>query len=171
MEEKETKKEKTFYKKWWFWVIVLAIIVIISFTSIIMIGFSIVLDEVGKLAMDIQSINENVTVYSSAGENTLIIELRDWSNDNSEELSEIINVVKDRINKGGLSSYHELITLTYLESNGKEESLFIRTSYNIPEFTQNGLTKEYIDFSEYQNLFDTLDETMEGYTGLFNSLY
>ena len=37
MEEKGTKKEKTFYKKWWFWLIILAIILaiilIIIFTN------------------------------------------------------------------------------------------------------------------------------------------
>lgn len=172
MEEKETKKEKNFYKKWWFWVIILAIIIIVCFTTIIILGFSIVLDEVGKLAIDIQSIYEDATVYSSAGENTLVIELRNWSNDNAEELNQIIDTVKSRINNGQLQSYAKLITLAYLESNDTPEVLFIKNEYNIPEFTQiENYSKTYILYSEYQDLYNTLNETMNSYTGLFNSIY
>ena len=172
MEEKETKKEKNFYKKWWFWVIILAIIIIVCFTTIIILGFSIVLDEVGKLAIDIQSIYEDATVYSSAGENTLVIELRNWSNDNAEELNQIIDTVKSRINNGQLQSYAKLITLAYLESNDTPEVLFIKNEYIIPEFTQiENDSKTYILYSEYQDLYNTLNETMNSYTGLFNSIY
>lgn len=171
MEEKEVKKEKALYKKWWFWLIIFGIVVLICFTVILLRAFNIVLDEVGILGGEIKSIYSDATVYSSADSNTLIIELRNWSNDNTEEMNQIVNVVKDKINNGELSSYNKLITLAYLESSGKNEVLFIRNSYKLPDFTQSEETKEYIDFQEYQNLYDTLDETMDSYTGLFNSIY
>ena len=171
MEEKEVKKEKKFYKKWWFWVII-AIIIIVCFTSIVMLGFSIILDEVGKLGRDIKEISEDATVYSSAGEDTLIIELRNWSNDNTEKMNQIITVVKNRISNGELQSYSKLITLAYLESNDTSEVLFIKNEYNIPEFTQiEDDSKTYILYTEYQELFNTLNQTMDGYTSLFNSIY
>ena len=172
MEEKEVKKEKNFYKKWWFWLIILAIIIIICFTSILMVDLSTVLDEVGKLGIDIQEIYEDATVYSSAGENTLIIELRNWSNDNTEKMNQIITVVKNRISNGELQSYTKLITLAYLGSNNTAEVLFVKNEYNIPEFTQiEDNSKVYILYTEYKELFDTLNQTMDGYTGLYNSIF
>lgn len=171
MKEKEQKKGKALYNKWWFWLIILGIVLVISFTVIFLKVFNSVFDEVGKLAIEVKSIYEDAVVYTSAEKNTLVIELRNWSNDNTEELNQIVNAVKSRVSNGELSSYDELVTLSYLESNEKEEVLFIRTSYNIPEFTQNGESKEYIDFSEYQDLYNTLNETMNSYTGLFNSIY
>ena len=172
MEEKEVKKEKNFYKKWWFWGIILTIIIIVCFTSIVLLGFSVISDEVTKLGLDIKEISEDAIVYSSSEEDTLIIELRNWSNDNAEEMNKIIAVVKNRISNGELQSYSKLVTLAYLESNDTPEVLFIKNEYNIPEFTQiEDDSKTYILYTEYQELFNTLNQTMDGYTGLFNSVY
>lgn len=166
------KKEKNFYKKWWFWVIILIIIIIISFTVMMMKAFDTVKGEAGDLAIEIQNIYDDATVYTSAGSNSLVIELKNWNTEYTNQLSQIINAVKTRINNGELQSYTKLITLTYLESNNKEEALFTKMVYNIPEFTQDEEeTKEYIIFEEYENLFNTLSQTMDGYTGLFNSIY
>ena len=163
MGEKEVKKKKNFYKKWWFWAMILVMVIVICFTAIIFKGFNIILDEVGKLAIDLQNIDENITVYTSAGDNTLVIELRNWNNENEEKLSQIINLVKTKISNGELQLYKELVTLTYLESNEKDEALFIRMSYTLPYFTKNE-TQEYINFEDYL-------KAMDGYTSLYNSVY
>lgn len=172
MEENEVKKEKTFYKKWWFWVIILLIVAVIGFTIVMTIAFNIVKGEVGDLAIEIQEIYDDATVYSSAGSNNIVIELKNWSNEYTTQLNQIINAVKTRINNGELQNYTKLITLAYIESNNKQDALFVKNEYSIPEFIQNEEeTREYIIFEEYENLYDTLNQTMEGYTGLFNSIY
>lgn len=163
---------KDLVKKWWFWLIILAIVIVLSLTTIILMGYGLIKGETGDLAIEIQGIYEDATVYSSAGGNTLVVELRNWDNQHSEELSKIINTVKTRLNNNQLSSYNKLVTLTYLESNNKEEVLFMKTTYNIPDFVKDEAnTKTYIAYEEYENLFGTLNNTMNGYTSLFNSIY
>lgn len=173
MEEKETKKEKTFYKKWWFWVIVLAIVIIIAFTILMTRAFDLVKGEIGDLSIEIKNISENATVYSPSGRGILYIELRNWSSDNnSDELKQIIETVKRKVNNQELHGYEKFVTLAYLESSNKKEALIMRTSYNLPDFTKDKEdSKNYIIFEEYESLFNTLSETMDGYTGLYNSIY
>lgn len=149
------KEKVAIYKKWWFWLIILAIVLIISFTLIMWKAFSTAFDEISVLAIDVQNVYEDATIYTSAGNNTIIIELRNWSNDYLEKLNEIVNIVKAKINNGELQQYSKLITLTYLESNNIEEALFIKDEYNIPEFTQAEETKQYIVFEEYENLINS----------------
>lgn len=166
------KKEKEFYKKWWFWLILLAIVIIIGFTIIMIVAFNTIKGEVGDLAIEIQEIYEDATVYSSAGSNTLFIELRNWDNQYANQLSEIIKAVKTRINNNELSLYNELVTLSYIKSAEKEEVLLIREAYSLPDFTQdNTNTKEYILYTEYKDLYNVLSNTWDGYTNLFNSIY
>lgn len=163
---------KSIYKKWWFWLILLAIVIIISFTIIMTKAFSVIKSEVGDYAVEVQEIYEDATIYTSAGNNNLVIELRNWNNDYDDKLSQIINITKNKINNGELSLYNKLITVSYIESNNKNEVLFVKMEYNLPEFSQNEEeTREYIDFEEYQQLFSTLDETTDSYTELFNNIY
>ena len=96
------KGKVAIYKKWWFWLIILAIVIIISGTLIIMRGFSITLDEVGRLAIDVQNIYDDATVYTSAGDNTIVIELRNWDNAYGEALNKITETVKNKIKNGEL---------------------------------------------------------------------
>lgn len=161
------KEKVAIYKKWWFWLIILAIVIIISGTFIIMKGFSIVLDEVSSLAIDVQNIYEDATIYTSAGDNTIVIELRNWDNDYVETLNKIIEAVKNKINNGELQQYSKLMTLTYLTSN-ETEDLFIRDIYNIPDFTKAEETKQFIAFSEYQELYNNYEDSMQLLDSIFN---
>lgn len=161
------KEKVAIYKKWWFWLIILAIVIIISGTFIIMKGFSIVLDEVSSLAIDVQNIYEDATIYTSAGDNTIVIELRNWDNDYVETLNKIIETVKNKINNGELQQYSKLMTLTYLTSN-ETEDLFIRDVYNIPDFTKAEETKQFIAFSEYQELYNNYEDSMQLLDSIFN---
>lgn len=170
MEEKGTKKEKNFYKKWWFWLIILVIIIVISFTIIMGIAFHTATSGINEVALDIQNIDSEATVYTSAGGSNLVIELNNWNSDNGDKKSQIITTVREKINNGEMKSYAELTILTYINSAGKADSLFIKSIYKLPDFTLLE-QKEYIDFDEYEKLFNTYDKAMEGYTGLFNSIY
>lgn len=170
--EEEKKKENSLYRKWWFWLILLAIICVTSFTMVMLKAFNTIKGEIGDLALEIQGIYEDATVYSSAGSNTLFIELRNWDNEYSDRLAKIIDTVKTKVNNNKLSGYNKFVTLAYIQSNEKKEALIIRTSYSLPDFVKNEEdSKSYILFDEYQKLFNTLDKTMDSYTGLFNSIY
>lgn len=162
------KEKVAIYKKWWFWLMILAMVLIISGTLIIMKGFSIVLDEIGTLAIDIQNIYEDATVYTSAGDNTIIIELRNWDNDYSDKLNDIIDIVKAKIDKGELSQYSKLITLAYL-TGSETEDLLIKHTHSIPDFTEAEETKQYIAFSEYQELYNNYEDSMKLLNSIFNN--
>lgn len=154
-------------KKWWFWLILLIIVIIIAFVVIMWRAFSIVLDEIGTLAIDIQNVYEDATVYTSAGGNTIVIELRNWDNDYSDKLNEIIDIVKAKIDKGELSQYSKLITLAYLTGSETEDLLIIHT-HNMPDFTEAEETKQYIAFSEYQGLYNNYEDSMQLLDSIFN---
>lgn len=160
------KEKVAIYKKWWFWIIILAIVIVISFTLIMWKAFSTAFDEISVLAIDIQNVYEDATVYTSAGNNTIFIELRNWSNDYSDKLNEILDIVKTKIDNGGLQQYSKFITLAYLTSS-ETEDLLIKHTYNIPSFTEVEEIKQYISFSEYQELYDSYDDSMQ----LLNSIF
>lgn len=170
--KEKQKKEKTFYKKWWFWVIILAIVIVIGTTIIMAMAFNVIKGETGDLALEIHKINKDAIVYSSAGDDTLFIELRNWDNKYSNQLEKIISIIKNKVNNNELSMYNKFVTLAYMESSNKKDALIIRTSYSLPNFVKDEEdSKSYIIFEEYQSLYNTLNETMDGYTSLFNSIY
>lgn len=152
---RHTETKDSILKKWWFWLILLMIVVVIAFVVIMWRAFSIVLDEIGTLAIDIQNIYEDATVYTSAGDNTIIIELRNWNDDYSDELEKIGQTVKSKINRGELSSYSKLVMITYIEVDNIEEALFVRSEYDIPEFEMIQESQQYIVFDEYENLLNS----------------
>jgi len=155
----ETKKLKL-YQKWWFWVIILAI-VIIGAISIMAMTFNSKKSEISDLAIQIQEIHKDAIVYSSKENKTLFIELRNWSNKNSNELGKIIDIVKNT-GKNKLSMYDKFVTLAYLESNDKKESLIVKNTYSLPDFIQDKEnSNSYILFDEYQELFDTYSNAMK----------
>lgn len=161
---------KNLIKKWWFWLTLLAIVIVIGFTIIMIMAFNMDKGEIGSLAIEIQNVYEDATIYTSAGSNVLVLELNNWDNGNNDKLSQIINIVKTKVNNNELQSYTKFVTLAYIKSSGKENVLYIRTEYNLPDFIEKN-KKEYIKFEEYQSLYDTLKTTMNGYTDLFNSIY
>ena len=66
---------KDLIKKWWFWVIILIIVLAIAFSSIVFIGFSIINpdENIRKLSKDLQTYDNNITVYQSSSKNTILI--------------------------------------------------------------------------------------------------
>jgi len=153
---------KDLIKKWWFWIIVLLIVVVIAFVIIMGMAFNSIQDEVWELASEIQDVYSDATVYASGGKNTLVLELDNWSDEYSSELSQIIEIVKRKTQNNELQQYSKFVTLTYLESNNKKNSLFLKTTHKIPEWIEEDKAN-YILFEEYQDMFDR-------YTDLFNSI-
>lgn len=81
MEEKKTK----LYQKWWFWLCMVLIALIISFTVIMMVGFSIATSGINEIAMTIQDIDNEATLYSSAGGNTVVVEIPNYTDNTKKD--------------------------------------------------------------------------------------
>lgn len=157
-------------EKWWFWVILSIIIITLLITISIIVAINGQVNEIKGLTSEVQGIYDKAEIYLSADKKTLILELNDWDNDYEEQLSEIINLLKSKINNDELQTYNKFVTLTYLNSNEQKNVLYIKQTYTLPNFVLED-TKEYIDFEEYKDLYNTLDNTMDSYTNLFNDIY
>lgn len=158
--------ERNFYKKWWFWVIIL-IIVVVAFSSIIIVAIGkVTLGESG-IAMQIQNIYEGATLYSSAGEKELILKIKNHDDiKNTQKPMQMINIIKEN-SKDTLKNYEKLIVFSYLQADEKQTIVDV---YSMPDFSMQK-HNTYIKFDEYEKLFNTLKETTDSYTGLFNSIY
>ena len=157
-------------EKWWFWVILSIIIITLLITISIIVVINGQVNEIKGLTSEVQGIYDKAEIYLSADKKTLILELNNWDNDYEEQLSEIINILKSKINNDELQTYNKFVTLTYLNSNEQKNVLYIKQTYTLPNFVLED-TKEYIDFEEYKDLYNTLDNTMDSYTNLFNDIY
>lgn len=157
-------------EKWWFWIILSIIIITLLITISIIVVINGQVNEIKGLTSEVQGIYDKAEIYLSADKKTLILELNDWDNDYEEQLSEIINLLKSKINNDELQTYNKFVTLTYLNSNEQKNVLYIKQTYTLPNFVLED-TKEYIDFEEYKDLYNTLDNTMDSYTNLFNDIY
>lgn len=152
MEEKVTKKEKNFYKKWWFWLIILVIIIVISFTTIMGIAFHTATSGINEVALAIQNIDSESTVYTSVGENTIIVEIPNYT-DNSKKykVEEIVNIIKEYANNGILGNYSKAILCEKMNSDQNIKDYFLLTkTYSLPSMVENEKEGDiYIDFVEY----------------------
>lgn len=156
------EEKKKLYQKWWFWVCIVLIVLIISFTAIMMVGFFVATSGISGVAKQIQNISENTTLYSSAGNNTLILQIDHFDKLKDGDLKEMINIIKDNSNTT-FENYSKFIILNYIDVESQEAPMLLIKEYSMPDFIE---TKEltYIDYNIYEN-------TMNGYTNLFNSKY
>lgn len=156
MEDKgkeEKKKERTFYKKWWFWVILLAITIVIGFTIIMVIALNIATDGIHEVALAVQNIDSEATVYTSAGGNTIVIEIPNYSDDTKKYKEEAIKIlIKGYAEENGiLSNYSKAILCEKINSDDNIKDYFLSTKiYTLPDMTQDIDNSDvYIDFIEY----------------------
>ena len=150
-EKKETKKANNFYQKWWFWICIVLVAIIISFTAIMMVGYNMAAGGIGKVAMTIQSIDSEATVYSSAGGNTVIVEIPNYTDATKEDkkASIIKNIQTFASNNGELSNYSKFILITKMNSDNKQDYFYFTDVYSLPDMTKDTTTsKSYIDFIE-----------------------
>lgn len=147
------KKEKDFYKKWWFWLILLAIVIVIGFTIIMVIAFNIATGGINEVALAVQNIDSEAIVYTSAGGNTIIIEIPNYSDDTKKYKEEAIEtLIKKYADENGiLSNYSNAILCEKINSDDNIEDYFLSTKvYSLPSMTQDiNQGDVYIDFIEY----------------------
>lgn len=160
-----TNNETKIYKKWWFWLIILVIIIVIGFTSIMIMALSIATSGIHEVALEVQKIDNEATVYTSAGGNTIIVEIPNYTDDTKQTKKEEIETLIKSYASGNntLSDYSTAIIVLKLNSDPNLKDYFLSTTvYSLPTMTENTeLSNIYIDFVEYtrQSLNTTSSNT------------
>lgn len=90
---------KDLVKKWWFWLILLVAIILIGLTSIILIGFNMINPDKNllNLSKELQDYHEEITVYQSAGKNTIMIDCNFENKKEATEKTEKIGEIDRKI--------------------------------------------------------------------------
>lgn len=157
--EEEKKKEKNFYKKWWFWLIVLVIVIILGITTIMVVALNLVTKGINEVAREVQLIDSEATIYTSAGGNNIIIDIPNYSDDAKGYKEDAIEtLLKGYASKNGiLSNYSKVILLERINSsnNTKDYILTIKV-YKLPN-----MTEEENEGSVYVDLVEQTKKSIE----------
>ena len=156
------EEKKKLYQKWWFWVCIVFLALIVGFVIIMAIAFSTVTSGISGVAIQIQNISENATLYSSAGDNTLILQIDHFDKLEDGKLEEMFDIIRAN-NDSIFSNYSKFIIFNYIDIETQENPMLLIKEYNMPDLKE---TKEltYVDFNLYE-------EAVEGYSDLFNQKY
>lgn len=140
-------------KKWWFWVILVVVITVIAFISIILIGFNMINPDknLTNLAKDLQDYYEDITIYQSAGKNTIIIDAYFNTEEDaigkSEKMGEIVAKYIDY-----LSVYDSINVNMYTKDGIKTNFTIDIETRQIEENKQEvWILKDSVAYSEEQN--------------------
>lgn len=158
MEENKVK----LYKKWWFWVCIVIVTIIISFTIIMIVGYNMAASGIGRVARAIQSIDTEAVVYSSAGDNTVVVEIPNYKDDVKKDKKEnIINSIKSFTKKNSeLNTYSKFVLITKTGTDDNPEYFCSTTIYNLPDMTENSvLSKTYVDFVEITKVYASISSS------------
>lgn len=149
MEEK--KKENVLYKKWWFWLILLAMTIVLGFVAIIIVALNITLSGINEVALDIQNIDNEATVYTSAGGNTIIVEIPNYSdNTKREKVKRIEEKIKSYATKDVLANYSKVLICSKINSDDEKKDYMLSTNaYSLPDMIPDLENSSiYVDFIE-----------------------
>jgi len=149
MEENQKTK---LYQKWWFWLCIVGIALIVGFVLIMMVGFNIATGGINEVAMKVQSIDNEATLYSSAGGNTVVVEMPNYKDDTKKDKKEKIeNIIKEYASNGGiLNNYSKFILIRKINSDDKKDYFYNTDIYALPSMIKNEYEgKVYIDFVEF----------------------
>lgn len=156
------EEKKKLYQKWWFWICIVLVVLIISFTIIMVIGFNTAISGISGVAKQIQDVSDNTTLYSSAGDNILILQINYFDKLKDGDLKKIFDIIKSNIDTT-FSNYSKLVVLNYIDVENQEIPMLMFKEYSMPDLAE---TKEitYVDINLYK-------EAVESYSDLFNSIY
>lgn len=140
---------KDLVKKWWFWLILLIAIISIGVISIILIGFNMINPDKNllNLSKELQDYHEEITVYQSAGKNTIMIdcnfENKKEATEKTEKIGEIVGKYIDYLSvyknvniniytKDGMKTNFTIDVVTRKMNEDKQEIWLLEnsTAYN-----------------------------------------
>ena len=150
MEENVDKNK--FYAKWWFWLCMVVTALIIGFVVIMSMGFVIATSGINEVALKVQKIDSEATLYSSAGGNTVVVEMPNYTDNTKKDKKENIEqIIKNYASNGSiLENYSKFILITKINSEGKEDYFYNTSVYNLPSMTKvDSESKTYIDFVQF----------------------
>lgn len=130
------------------------------------VAFNINTGGIHEIARKVQEIYDDSTIYTSSGRKTLVLELDNWDNKNTEKLYQMLDVIKTKTNDEEFSSYKKFITITHINSSNEKNNLIIKTIQSWPNLDIIS-QEEYIDFDEYKNAVSNWGET----TNILKELY
>lgn len=146
------EEKKKLYQKWWFWVCIVIITLIVGFVLIMMVGFLVATSGIHIVAKEVQNIDNEATVYTSAGNNTVVVEIPNYSDSTKKDkMEKIEDVIKKYSNEDGiLNDYSNFVLITKMNLNNKEDYFYNVDTYSLPSMTRDeDKSKIYIDFVEY----------------------
>lgn len=163
---------KDLIKRWWFWIIVLTITFIIGFTAIILLGYALINPDknLSKLAKELQEYHENITVYQSAGKNTIIVECTfDNSEDSMAKSEKIGEIIGKHISY--LSVYEKVDIDMFIENGIKTEySIDIATAQMNEEKTETWILENSLAHHEEQKKVEELQNKQKELNSSISSL-
>ncbi len=154
------EKKKEFYKKWWFWVCMVIIALIVGLVAMMSIVFIIAISGINEVALKVQAIDSEATLYSSAGGNIVVVEMPNYTDDTKKDKKEDIErIIKNYSYNGGiLENYSKFIFITKMDSEGKENYFYSTSVYDLPSMTKvDSESKAYIEFD--QSTIDNLESS------------
>lgn len=163
-------EKKTILNNWCFWGILIVIIVSIIVIIIMSILFNSRKNNLEILEEEIKDEYSQSNIYISADGKNLLVQLDNFeAEENKRQLNNIKNIIKDMVSKGKLKDCQELTLLSFVNSAGGKEVLFIKEIYELPSMNVEE-QKEYIDYDKYLDLFNEYSNVMDDYTNLYDSI-
>ena len=132
---------KNILKKWWFWLIITIVILFISF--IIFICYRLFAPK-HRLAINVQSLNDDSTVYVSAGGHSIVIQSNYKEKDDFTEMFELVRNNLDYLKKYDYLTL-QIYTKYYLFENKFDITSKTLSESNIYRVTSEEEEKQYLD--------------------------
>ena len=120
------EEKKKLYQKWWFWLCIVLLTLIVGFVLIIVVGLSITTSGINEVALAVQNIDDEATVYTSAGMNTVVVEIPNYTDNTKKSKKENIeNTIKKYSSSNKvLSNYSKFILITKINSDNTENYFY-----------------------------------------------
>lgn len=108
--------------------------------------------DIKKVSREIQKIDDETSIYISNQEDTIVVEMPNYSDSTKKEKKEKINNVVKKYAKNDeiLSNYSKFIFITKINKDSKKGYFYSTSVYDLPSMTENKEEgKVYIDFAEF----------------------
>lgn len=116
--------------------------------------------KVNEIAKEVKNKYKDATLYICEEEKTIYLEYRNMDLESDTNIqAEVMEVITKNTNTI-FKDYEKLIILAYINSNGTND-LVIRDVYNLPTFKKEQDSERHIEFSKYEDMYNTLNESQK----------
>ncbi|MGN1310723.1 MAG: hypothetical protein ACI4VP_03325 [Clostridia bacterium] len=146
-EQQEKKKRKKVFQKWWFW----SIIGVLALVTIIILVMCLK-PKLKKLSAKIKEIDSSVIMYTSLDNNSIVIEIPNYTDEKKESKKEkVLSTIEEYSKKNKIpKKYTKLIIITRIDSDSNKDYFLNINEYKLPGMKENeDESMIYIDFIEF----------------------